>query len=282
MWLDTLNHMKKNSGLTLKQIADKSGVPIGTVNKLFAGQTADPKLDTMRAIVHCLGYSLDDLMPVGEPKQKSAPSVSDEALSVAAMYDAAPSDIRSAVKAILDRFKPVETQPYKVEVLLRKNESGENEVKLRTKMPNGRIIAMADLRPKPKKKTKSIPLFGVRFAAGSPEVPGDMDSETIETENLNADFAIHVNGDSMEPLLENGSIALGVQRMPDDGEVGAFYLDGGYVVKQFCSDSQGNMYLFSVNRARDDIEIYHDTDRELICFGTILCDRVPLPDTINV
>lgn len=281
MWLDTLNHMKKNSGLTLKQIADKSGVPIGTVNKLFAGQTADPKLDTMRAIVHCLGYSLDDLMPIGEPKQKSAPSVSDEALSVAEMYDAAPEDIQSAVKAILDRFKPVKIPPIKLEVFVG-NASGGSKLKWRTKAPNGRIIAMADLSPKPKKKTKSIPLFGVRFAAGSPETPGDMDSETIETENLSADFAIHVNGDSMEPLLENGSIALGVHRMPDDGEVGAFYLDGGYVVKQFCSDSQGNVYLFSVNRKREDIELPHDVDRELICFGTILCDRVPLPDTINV
>ena len=49
--------------MTLKQISDKSGVPVGTLNKLFAGQTKDPKLETIRAVVYSLGYTLDDLMP---------------------------------------------------------------------------------------------------------------------------------------------------------------------------------------------------------------------------
>lgn len=61
MWLDTLIALKKSSKKTLKQIADESGVPIGTLNKLFAGQTKDPKLDTIRSVVHALGYTLDDL-----------------------------------------------------------------------------------------------------------------------------------------------------------------------------------------------------------------------------
>ena len=63
MWLDTLIELKKTSKMTLKQISDKSGVPVGTLNKLFAGQTKDPKLETIRAVVYSLGYTLDDLMP---------------------------------------------------------------------------------------------------------------------------------------------------------------------------------------------------------------------------
>ena len=42
MWIDALVSLKKKSGKTLKQIADESGVHIGTLNKLFAGQTKDP------------------------------------------------------------------------------------------------------------------------------------------------------------------------------------------------------------------------------------------------
>lgn len=61
MWIDTLISLKKKSGKTIKQIADESGVPIGTLNKLFAGQTKDPKLDTIRAVVYALGFTLDDL-----------------------------------------------------------------------------------------------------------------------------------------------------------------------------------------------------------------------------
>lgn len=72
MWLETLKLMKKNSGKTNKHISEESGVPLGTVNKLFAGQTKDPKIDTLSAIVHCLGYTLDDLYPVSQKQETPA------------------------------------------------------------------------------------------------------------------------------------------------------------------------------------------------------------------
>lgn len=61
MWFDNLNRLKKNSGMTLEQISEASHVPKGTLNKLFAGQTKDPQLSTITAVVHCMGYTLDDL-----------------------------------------------------------------------------------------------------------------------------------------------------------------------------------------------------------------------------
>jgi len=128
--------------------------------------------------------------------------------------------------------------------------------------------------------TRIIPLLGQSFAAGSPETPGDLFMEDYSTTDTRAEFAIHVNGDSMEPYLPDGSVALGVKRRPVDGEVGAFYLDGGFLVKQVCQDSQGNIYLFSLNRDRSDADetIWHDTDRDLRTIGTILMsETIPLP-----
>lgn len=61
MWLDLLNKMKKSSGKTTEQISIESGIPKGTLNKLFAGQTKDPQYSTLKAVVHCLGYTVDDL-----------------------------------------------------------------------------------------------------------------------------------------------------------------------------------------------------------------------------
>lgn len=78
MWLDRLIAIKKESGKTLKQISSESGIPIGTLNKLFAGQTKDPKLDTVRSVVHALGYTLDDLTDESPPKSKKSPGT-DEA-----------------------------------------------------------------------------------------------------------------------------------------------------------------------------------------------------------
>lgn len=60
-WLSKLNQMKKESGKTTEEISVISGIPKGTLNKLFAGQTKDPQLGTVRAVVHCLGHTLDDL-----------------------------------------------------------------------------------------------------------------------------------------------------------------------------------------------------------------------------
>lgn len=80
MWIDALVSLKKKSGKTLKQIADESGVPLGTLNKLFAGQTKDPKLETIRSVVYALGFTLDDLE---EKENATEPSKDDtEALSV--------------------------------------------------------------------------------------------------------------------------------------------------------------------------------------------------------
>lgn len=61
MWLDVLNSMKKQSGKTTEQISQESGIPKGTLNKLFAGQTKDPGYRTLSAVVHCLGFTVDDL-----------------------------------------------------------------------------------------------------------------------------------------------------------------------------------------------------------------------------
>lgn len=68
MWLDALNAMKKQSGKTTEQIAEESGIPKGTLNKIFAGQTKDPKYQTLHAIVHCLGFTVDDLDKENSPE----------------------------------------------------------------------------------------------------------------------------------------------------------------------------------------------------------------------
>ncbi len=89
MWLERLTAIKKESGKTLKQISEESGVPIGTLNKLFAGQTKDPKLDTVRSVVHALGHTLDDLTDDPPQRTKKSPSATEAAPgdAVLSMFD---------------------------------------------------------------------------------------------------------------------------------------------------------------------------------------------------
>lgn len=140
---------------------------------------------------------------------------------------------------------------------------------------------MAEAESKKAPDTKTIPLFGNSFAAGFGEPDFGNAWENYEVEaSSTADFAIRINGDSMEPYLPDGSIALGRKQTPCDGDVAALLLDGEFLVKQVCQDCYDNLYLFSLNRSRSDadVTIMHDSGRTVTCFGTIIMkERVPLP-----
>ena len=61
MWLDKLKEMKKESRKTSQQLADETGIPKSTIDKLFSGKTKEPYLQSTRLLVHAMGYTLDDL-----------------------------------------------------------------------------------------------------------------------------------------------------------------------------------------------------------------------------
>ena len=60
MGLEKISEYKKKLGMTTEELSEKSGVPLGTLNKILSGATKDPKLETLKAIAHVLGLSLDD------------------------------------------------------------------------------------------------------------------------------------------------------------------------------------------------------------------------------
>lgn len=61
MWLDNLKELKKKTGMSAKQIAEKALLPERTVSRILAGETDRPYADTLDRIVKALGYSLSDL-----------------------------------------------------------------------------------------------------------------------------------------------------------------------------------------------------------------------------
>ena len=50
MNVEKLKQLKKDAGYTNKMIADESGVPLGTVQKIFSGETKAPRFKTLKAI----------------------------------------------------------------------------------------------------------------------------------------------------------------------------------------------------------------------------------------
>jgi transcriptional regulator with XRE-family HTH domain len=62
MWLDNLKELKKEKGMSAKQIAEKTKLPERTVSRIFSGDTDNPYVDTLHRIVTVLGGSLDDIL----------------------------------------------------------------------------------------------------------------------------------------------------------------------------------------------------------------------------
>lgn len=247
-----LKDLRESLGMTQAEFGKSIGVAKTTYNNYETG-IREPKSDFWIAVAQKYGVTIDYLMGFSDDPQKTyetknAPStISDEAKKLAKEYDALDDYGKRAVSAILD----VEAR---------------------------RIKDIERIQAAKAPEEKIIPLFGPSFAAG----PGEPDFGNAWEEyrvdaGSPADFAIRITGDSMEPYLHDGQIALGVRRPPQDGEVGAFNLDGEFLCKQAYQDIYGTTYLFSLNRDRADMDvtIHRDSGRSLTYFGTIIMDQKP-------
>jgi len=240
---ERLKELKAQSGLTTKEIAARSGLPEPTLEKIFAGRTQNPGVNSVQQILYTLGCTLDDLGPINT---KKAPSTKDEASDLAKRIAALDSTGRGAVSALIGYYEAQQKEPA---------------------APAGKII----------------PFIQQSMAAGSGEPDfGNLALDTYEAPGGSlAQFACRVHGDSLEPILSDQSVALAVRRDPAPGEVGVFLVDGEYVIKQYAADPYGNVYLFAVNRARSDTDrtlLAHE-EHTVYCLGTLLLDkRLPLPD----
>lgn len=71
--LTYLEKLHNSTGMTHQQIADKSGIPVGTVSRIMSGQTRDPAFSTVAGITHALGGSLDEMTGIHHAKSKADP-----------------------------------------------------------------------------------------------------------------------------------------------------------------------------------------------------------------
>lgn len=62
---------RKQAGMTIDELAEHSGVPKGTLNKIIGGVTKAPTLPNMKAIAKALGKSLEDFddLPIKREEQ---------------------------------------------------------------------------------------------------------------------------------------------------------------------------------------------------------------------
>lgn len=244
---ERLKKYRLQNELTQELLAERIGVKKSTIAGYERGNR-EPDVAKIKSLAHVLGTTADELLGISLQDEKS-PGLSTEAMKVAKDYDGLTVPGQRLVRVVIDELK--------------KEEETDNNI--------------LELKPAP----KILPLLGNSFAAG----PGEPDFgnfwEDYEVPyDSPAEFAIRISGDSMEPYLPDGSIQLCRKSLPRDGEVGAFLIDGEFLCKQMCIDATGALHLFSLNRARKDLDrdIPRDEiERQVLCFGTVIMERVPLP-----
>lgn len=128
---------------------------------------------------------------------------------------------------------------------------------------------------------REIPLYRSPAAAGYVSPMFNTDFEYISVKGLvppAAEFAVRIQGDSMEPYITDDSVVY-VNRDPlRDGDVGIFWVDGDIFCKQYHTDGSGTVYLLSLNRDRCDADIAlpAGSERTFTCFGRVMMTPPPV------
>ncbi len=117
-------------------------------------------------------------------------------------------------------------------------------------------------------EVKFAPEGGVMQLRRSGRVPDD------------AEFAVTCTEGGMEPYVRRGGTMFFSREPPSNGEAGLFRVGGELVCRQYIADSEGNVYLFALDRARRDLDIpiSRRDAPGLECLGKLLLPAaLPLP-----
>ena len=135
----------------------------------------------------------------------------------------------------------------------------------------------------PPAETRTSPLYASPAAAGFAAPVFMEDYQLIPVTGdvpHGAELAVRIQGDSMAPWITDGAVVYVNHDPLQNGDVGIFCVDGDMLCKQYCRDGFGMVYLFSLNRARADMDVvfHRGSGRSLTCFGRVMLHNLPLPE----
>ncbi len=189
-----INRRRKDLGMTVDELVERSGLPKGTVSKITSGINANPKLSTIEAICRALMCSVDDAMGM----TASSPLFSRAEMEHIKKYRA----LDSYGKNVMDSVLSIEFERC-------------NPIRRMITRPYYGVSVSAG--------------FGNPL-----DEPPEEEMEITDTpEHRKGDFVVRVKGDSMKPAFNDGDLVL-VEKdaQVDVGETGIFVLNGESFIKK--------------------------------------------------
>lgn len=255
-----LKNIRLTKGLTQQELAKSLGVSVVCIGNWERG-TRKPTMDALVSIGRYLNVSLDSLlgMPTALPNTNFILSPAEK--SLLRDYQALDRHGKRVVETVCSLEK---------ERVSAAKETASKEV--------------IDIRSV-KSSERFIPRYVTPSAAGfNSPLDGD-DFEMILVDDTvpdDADFAVNIQGNSMEPYIHDGDMVF-VKKDAElsIGDVGIFCVDGAMYCKQYYIDDENNLVLVSANPAlrRSNVFVSSDSGSSVqFCGKVLLNQHIKLPD----
>ncbi len=236
-YIERIKQLKGEKGLTNEELARLSGIPMGTLSKLLSGHNESVKLSNMIALCDALNCSIDYIVS-GIPENTNNFTLDANEIRLIEEYRRLDDHGRELLMMVAGKERErVTSVEYATPALPQKPVFSREKVII--SKPTERRYSSSDAGRITK---KPLPLFELPVSAGIGEYLDGDNAETITVQvtstTATADYALRINGNSMEPKYRNGDIIL-VQNADsvEVGEAGIFVLDGDGFFKIYDGDS---------------------------------------------
>ena len=234
-YLDRIKNLKSQQKLTNDQLAERSGIPLGTLSKILAGMSDSPKLSTMISLCGALGCSVEYIVS-GTPENNNNYTLSADEIHLMEAYRSLDGWGKSLVDMVLEK----ETERVLASSDVKQVNVAEPKSSAKILAPITPVNRYAG-EPKARTGKRQISLFDLPVSAGAGVYLDEALAESItipdSEKTAEADYALRISGNSMEPKYHDGDILL-IQSADaiEHGELGIFLLDGSGFFKVFGGD----------------------------------------------
>lgn len=254
---ERLTELRTSAGyIKRNEFADKLGIPSTTLRN-YETDAREPGHTFLKQISELFNVSVDYLLGLTDDKEVLSSfrlkSSEYEHIKKYRLISEEDPDGKTLVDSTVDYLcKKIEAE-------------FEREKQPSTSAPT----ALIEINPKKNSNVYPLPYFRAGVSAGSGIfILGNEAEDKIEIPNIaeykDADYAIDVNGRSMEPLYEDGDIVLVSQRSEiRAGDIGVFIVNGNAFIKEL-----GKGELISHNPDFPNITI-HEGDN-VVCMGKVI------------
>ena len=242
-YIKRIKKIKSDRKITNDELAERTGIPGGTLSKILAGISESPKLSNFVAICEALNCSLDYIM-YGIEENSNNYTLDEDEIDLVERFRELDERGKDTVLAMIEKEEDYARGNAKVSA---------KRAKILKPEPLSDRLAAAYTQNDNGFKRLSLPLYDLPVSAGVGVMLGDETTDEISVSDnartREADFALRISGNSMEPRYRDGDILL-VQETDtlEFGDLGIFILDGSGFFKVFGGDR-----LYSLNPEYGDI-----------------------------